>query len=78
MGLISKWDENYIIVRMEWLGAGGVVSHSGGGPHNFGVWMRPECFLSQIHQGSDVEDTHPLIDSPLLPTFLSGCDHTDF
>lgn len=78
MGLISMWDENYIMARMERLGAGGVVSHSGEGPHNFAAWMRPECFLSQIHQGSDVEDTHRLIDTPLLPTSLSGRDHTDF
>lgn len=78
MGLISKWDENYIMARMEQLGAGGMVPHTGRGPHNFGARMKPECFLSQIHQGSDEEDTHRLIDTPLLLTSLSGCDHTDF
>lgn len=59
-------------------GAEGEVSDSWGGPHNFGTSMRPGCLLSQIHQGSDGEDTHRLINTPLLPTPLSGRDHTDF
>lgn len=52
--------------------AGGVVSHSGGGRHNFGAWMRSECFLAQIHQGSD--DTRRLIETPLSPASLSRRD----
>lgn len=59
-------------------GAGGVVSHSGGGRHNFGAGMRPECFLAQIHQGSDVEDTRQLIDTPLSPASLSRRDTYSF